>query len=306
MVSVVDAVPRVLVVRSPGDARRSELALPSGSLDSALDRTLELGLRRRVREQAGMSLRYVEQLYTFGDRFRVPTERQGGPRVLSIAYLALMEAQPTVDGARWVDWYDFLPWEDWRAGRPDVLDQCIKPGLSVWLNGLDSKEERRAIGARCEMAFGFDGSPWHGEHVLERYEILYQAALVAEAHRDRDDVPADVRRSECGTPMAVDHRRICATALGRLRGKISYRPLVFELLPETFTLLQLQQVVETLAGTRLHKQNFRRMIERGGLVEGTGQRAAGARGRPAERFRFRPEALRERVESGVAVPVVRR
>ena len=88
--------------------------------------------------------------------------------------------------------------------------------------------------------------------------------------------------------MQLDHRRIVATALGRLRGKLTYRPVVFELLPPTFTLLQLQRLVEALSGVRLHKQNFRRLAEGGGLVEGTGQlRPSG--GRPAELFRFRRE-----------------
>jgi len=62
--------------------------------------------------------------------------------------------------------------------------------------------------------------------------------------------------------MALDHRRLLATALGRLRGKLKYRPVVFELLPTTFSLLRLQRVVEALAGVRLHKQNFRRLSSR--------------------------------------------
>jgi hypothetical protein len=102
--------------------------------------------------------------------------------------------------------------------------------------------------------------------------------------------------------MALDHRRILATALGRLRGKLTYRPVVFELLPPTFTLWQLQRVVEALAGVRLHKQNFRRLVERGGLVEGTGQHDLSTGGRPAERFRFRREVLRERAAPGVGLP----
>ena len=88
--------------------------------------------------------------------------------------------------------------------------------------------------------------------------------------------------------MQLDHRRIVATALGRLRGKLKYRPVVFELLPPTFTLLQLQRLVEALSGVRLHKQNFRRLVEGGGLVEGTG-RSRRSGGRPAELFRFRRE-----------------
>ncbi len=108
-----------------------------------------------------------------------------------------------------------------------------------------------------------------------------------------------------GRPMALDHRRILATALGRLRGKIRYRPVVFELLPPTFTLLLLQKVVEALTGFPLHKQNFRRLVEHGGLVEGTGQDVQTG-GRPAELFRFRREVLRERPAPGVGLPGVRR
>ena len=105
--------------------------------------------------------------------------------------------------------------------------------------------------------------------------------------------------------MALDNRRILATALGRVRGKLKYRPVVFELLPATFTLLHLQRVVEALSGVRLHKQNFRRLVINGGVVEPTGHQSTPARGRPAELFRFRREVLRERTASGIGLPAVR-
>jgi hypothetical protein len=81
--------------------------------------------------------------------------------------------------------------------------------------------------------------------------------------------------------------------------------VVFELLPRTFTLLTLQRTVEALAGRRLHKQNFRRLVEDAGLVEGTGRLASSTVGRPAELFRFRRDALRERPAPGVALPGLR-
>ena len=81
--------------------------------------------------------------------------------------------------------------------------------------------------------------------------------------------------------MALDPRRILATAIGRVRGALAYRPVVFELLPATFTLFQLQRTVEALAGVRLHKGNFRRLVVDGRLVEPTGERATA--GRPAGR-----------------------
>jgi hypothetical protein len=99
--------------------------------------------------------------------------------------------------------------------------------------------------------------------------------------------------------MMFDHRRILATAIARLRGKMKYRPVVFELMPPIFTLLELQRTVEAISGIRLHKQNFRRLVAEQGLVEPTGQLAPSARGRPAELFRFRREVLGERHAPGV-------
>jgi hypothetical protein len=108
-----------------------------------------------------------------------------------------------------------------------------------------------------------------------------------------------------GRAMHTDNRRILATAIGRLRGKAKYRPVIFELLPETFTLLALQQAVEAIAGVHLHKQNFRRLVLNGGLVETTGRQARQDKGRPAALFRFRREVLRERTATGVGIPILR-
>jgi ADP-ribose pyrophosphatase YjhB (NUDIX family) len=114
--AVTDESPRVLVACAAG----GEEALPSGPLDPATDRTLELALRGWVREGTGVELGYVEQLYTFGNRYREPRERAGGPRVVAIAYLALVREAPLAPSADalWRGMYEFLPWEDWRAGRP--------------------------------------------------------------------------------------------------------------------------------------------------------------------------------------------
>jgi len=218
--------------------------------------------------------------------------------------------------ARWRDWYELFPWEDWRAGRPGVIDRLIAPSLDAWVASAADPALRQERRQRADIVFGLGGVGWDGERVLERYELLYEAYLVPEAWRDRDETggvyearrpaPPEVPELLAGRPMALDHRRILATALGRLRGKLKYRPVVFELLPPIFTLLQLQRVVEALAGVRLHKQNFRRLVENTGLVEGTGRQDAQTGGRPAELFVFRREVLRERPAPGVGLPGVRR
>ncbi len=152
---------------------------------------------------------------------------------------------------------------------------------------------------RCAIGFGLDGMPWDEELVLQRYELMYEAGLVEEAHGQ----PAPPH--EHGRPMLRDHRRILATGIARLRARIKYRPVVFELMPASFTLLQLQLAFEALAGRRLHKQNFRRLIEQQRLVEETGAVADRAVGRPAKLFRFRREVLQARHVAGSKLPLTR-
>jgi hypothetical protein len=105
--------------------------------------------------------------------------------------------------------------------------------------------------------------------------------------------------------MSGDHRRILATGIARLRAKIKYRPVVFELMPPRFTLLQLQRTVEALAGRLVHKQNFRRLIEQQELVEEAGGEMRDSVGRPAKLFRFRHAVLAERAAAGTKLPLVR-
>jgi hypothetical protein len=309
--AVTREVPRFLAVKIAGPDHAVPLdALPFGPFDPERDRTLELGLRRWVREKTGIEIGYVEQLYTFGNRNRDPGERRGGPRVISVAYLALVrEGPPSRAGeAVWRDWYRHFPWEDWRVGRPAVIDSQIAPALRRWTRAARTRDMRLERQERCDIYFGLGGAPWVAERVLDRYELLYEMGLAAEAERDRRRPKAGAggrqksfRAGALGQPMAFDHRRILATALGRLRGKLKYRPVVFELLPQTFTLLQLQRTVEALAGIGLHKQNFRRLVESGGLVEGTGRVDIETGGRPAEIFHFRRDVLRERPAPGVGI-----
>ena len=286
IMAVTDGAPRVLVVDAAEPA--NEPAFPSGALDLDHDATLELALRRCIREQTGLEVGYAEQLYTFGDRHRRRDDY--GSRSISIAYLALVQESPPTPGASWRNVYDLFPWEDHRQGMPSALGAEIEPALAEWTKG----DEERAN--RVQLAFG---SPWDGIRVLDRYELLYEAALVSEHSADSGAVPTN---AQVGDGMSLDHRRIGASALGRLRGKLTYRPVVFELLPKRFTLLELQRTVEALAGVPLHKQNFRRLVERSGLVEGTGDRAASHGGRPAELFRYRPEVQLERPRPGVGQP----
>jgi hypothetical protein len=232
-----------------------------------------------------------------------------GPHVLSVGYLALTreseESAAALEraGARWRRWYDFFPWEDWREGRPTILDETILPALARWVTTEGSKgSPARALGReeRVRLAFGVaDTDVWDEERVLDRYELLYEAGLVGEARRDGRNAPDAALTHRTGEAMRFDHRRIVATAISRLRAKLKYRPVVFELMDATFTLRELQRTVEAISGRHLHTQNFRRLVEGAALVEQTGEIAPQRRGRPAALFRFRREVIKERPAPGL-------
>lgn len=278
--------PRVMTIRS-GDA------LPSGPFELA-HRSLQAGLREWVSDQTGHPVGYLEQLYTFADRDRTQDEAQA--RTISISYLGLVREQAAPGAGRpgWHGWYEYFPWEDHRKGRPAVLDAIVER-LQDWARRDTLRQEHRQ--RRIEFTFGLNDTPWNEDLILHRYELMYEAGLVAEASA------AD--GAGTGRGMFADHRRILATAIARLRAKIKYRPVVFELMPESFTLLQLQRTVEALAGLTLHKPNFRRLIDSHQLIEETGEMTGETGGRPAKLFRYRHAVLEERAFSGSKLPLAR-
>jgi hypothetical protein len=265
LVAVTNGQPRVLTVATG-------YALPAGPLQSG-HRSLQTGLRVWVEAQTRHKLGYVEQLYTFAG------QQPGAGRGISISYLGLShEAAAAYPGASWRGWYDYFPWEDLRD--PEHPLPAVRHAVTAWAGQDEARQ------ARAGALFG---APWNDELVLQRYELLWEAGLVPEATRH-----APAAAPVPGKEMTLDHRRILATAMARLRAKIKYRPVVFELMPPEFTLLELQQAMEAIAGQNLHKPNFRRLIEQQNLVEETGRTTQGATGRPAKLYRFRAAVVAER------------
>ena len=292
-----------MILVAPGPAG-AEPALPSGPFDPLAHRTFEIGLRAWVSEQTGAPLGYVEQLYTFGDRGRHAQAGDLDPHVVSIGYLALTRrgSDQLTAGAAFRPWYAFFPWEDWRAGKPEMIEDRLLPALRKWAardpNRLNVYSLSRT--ERVRMLFGDDGR-FDDENALDRFQLLYEAGLVEEARRDGRASPLIGEVGPLGEPMQNDHRRILVTAMSRLRAKMKYRPVIFELMPETFTLTSLQRLAEAISGRHLHKQNFRRLVESSAVVEPTGETSHSTGGRPAALFRFRREVLQERPAPGLRV-----
>lgn len=277
IVSIQHDAPMVLTITEGGSD-----ALPSALFRTPGHASLDACLRDGVAAQTGLAIDYADQLLAFADE-------QAG---LGIGYLALSRATTaTPAGTTWRSWYEFIPWEDWRGGRPAILAAEVEPRLRAWAaeaSADGSGTSGLSRSDRIRVAFGLDRAPWNEERVAERFELIVESGLASS--------PGLTARS-----MRLDHLRVLANGIGALRVKLKTRPVVFELMEPEFTLFELQKTVEAVLGPHLHKQNFRRLVESAGLVEPTGDVRAKTGGRPAKLFRFRQEVVMERAAAGVRV-----
>ena len=321
-----EAALRALVVVRGGEPYRGLDAWPGGFMDWDGDPTTRETALRELREETGVEEPdYLEPLGSYTQDGRDPRQFAGHPdpatgawvrtgaRVASNAYLMLMPrparlaAGDDASDARWTDLYRYLPWEDLRADAGREAVHAALEALGRW-----AERARGDARERIDYAFGFGLREWNEERVAERWRLLLDAGLVAEAGRDRWGRGTG---EGMGREMAFDHRRILADALARLRGKIKYVPAALKALAgDEFTLDELQSACEAVAGRPLHRANFRRTVAeaRGGrqtrsprLVAGTGRRRARAGGEPGvapELFRFRPDIVHARLDPSLRLP----
>src|SRR5215510_3290640 len=177
LVALIDDEPQVLTLEDGA-------LLPSGPLEGDHP-TLQTGVRAWVERQTHHPLGYVEQLYTFADRYR---EAASGWRIVSISYLGLTRERVAKGEHEpgWQSWYRYFPWEDWREGAPKLLKRAILPRLEKWVGEAREPVLKRERRQRVEG--NFDEKSWNEELVLQRYELLYEARLVPEAGRPRSPV----------------------------------------------------------------------------------------------------------------------
>ncbi len=126
--------------------------------------------------------------------------------------------------------------------------------------------------------------------------VAYFALIPADAPFRREGGSDAAQAQWCTVselpPLAFDHTEIAAYALRRLRYKLEYSAVGFELLPDEFTLTELQYTYEIILGEKLDKRNFRRRILEANIIEPTPQRRTGE-GRPARLYRYQPDAVAE-------------
>ena len=182
------------------------------------------------------------------------------------------------------------PWEGMWAipggmiGREEALEAAA----------LRTLEEETGLGdvfLEQLYTFGDPGRDARGRVITVSYFAVVPASnVVPWAAEDAERVqwwPIDEL-----PPLAFDHGDILSYALVRLRYKLEYTAVGFELLPEVFTLSELQSAYEIVLGEELDKRNFRRKIQSAGVIEPSGSFRAGE-GRPAQLYRYREDAVAE-------------
>ena len=176
----------------------------------------------------------------------------------------------------------------------------VKPGESV------DEAAHRELVEECgvsdvflEQLYTF-GDPRRDprEHVVT---VSYYALVNINDHNLRAGTDASDAAwySVCDLPgLAFDHQRILEMALQRLQGKIRYHPLGFELLPQKFTLTQLQNLYEKILGERLDKRNFRKKVLSLGVLAGLKETQKNVKHRAARLYCFDEQAYQKLEKKG--------
>ncbi len=271
---------RVLLVRRGGHPFLGCWALPGGFVRPA--ETTEEAAERELREETGVDQVYLEQLYTFSQPGRDPRTW-----VMSCSYMALVDSSQVAvragDDADDAAWFRL-------AFRPREGEEEADSGRSC---GQEAETEvNRFQGQKYgeqepdgKKGRSRDQESGGGLKQPRRWDIILShgtSVLTAVLEKKEGESFAHCRILE-NQGLAFDHARIIAYGLERLRGKLQYTDLAFHLMPEHFTLRQLQQVYEVVLDRELPTAAFRRKVV--GLVEETQQYTSNEGHRPSRLYK---------------------
>ncbi len=173
----------------------------------------------------------------------------------------------------------------------ESLDNCARREL---------KEETGLRDVFLEQLYTF-GQPKRDprEHVVT---VAYYALVNLVDHPPKADTDA---RNAAWFPfediprLAFDHETILETARKRIQGKLRYEPIGFELLPEKFTLTELQKLYERILDQPIDKRNFRKKVQKLGILEETDEIQSDVAHRAARLYRFDETQYRKLIEDGM-------
>lgn len=248
---------KILMVKRGDHPCMGYWALPGGFVN--IDESLDQAALRELKEETNIENIYMEQLYTWGDVGRDPRTR-----VIGCSYMCLIDSGKL----------------DIRAG--DDADDVRWFSLSTKLI-----EQKKTITEK-----GYITQDWV-RLILKSGEEELAATIRVDKKVEGNVVKTTREIVESGN-IAFDHAKIIEYAIERLRNKIEYTDIAFSLMPERFTLTELQQVYEVILGKELLKANFRRKIS--GMVIETNEYTRDAGHRPSKLYKYNPNWIVEHFE----------
>lgn len=243
---------RILLVKRKDHPYIGQWAIPGGFAN--MNESLDESAMRELKEETNLDSIYMEQLYTWGD-----VERDPRMRVISTSYMALVDSSnlnvKAGDDAEDAKWFTI---------KKKVLKE-----------NKEKTEGKYKVTQEIELLL-----------VSEDEEDHLFSTLVVTNTTERAVTKTETIVLEKKN-IAFDHIKIIHYALERLVNKVEYTPIVFNLMPEYFTLTELQMVYETILDKKLIKANFRRKILP--MVIETDKLKAESAHRPSKLFTFNPE-----------------
>lgn len=237
---------QVLLVKRNDYPYIDKWALPGGFVD--IKESLEDGAKRKLKEKTGIDNVYVEQLYTFGD-----VTRDKRTRVISVGNMALVEKSSIrleeADSQNKSEWF----WIGKTLVSSEKNEQYVENKYLLSLKSIDEKVE-----------INYEVTENVERNIFRKKETIYKLM--------------DNSTEE----LAFDHHKILDYGIDRLRNKVEYTPIAFNLLPRVFTVKELQNVYEAIMGREI--LNFRRKM--GEMIIETNEKVEGKPFRPAKVFKF--------------------
>lgn len=242
---------RLLMIQRGGHPYKGDWALAGGFMN--IDEDLDTAVQRELKEETGVSNVYAEQLYTWSAVNRDPRMR-----ILSASYLALVDHEKLTPLQAGDDAEDVA----WFSVRDTEISNEVK---------TIEREVTRTQKIKLEL---FKGN------------VVVTATIekVSKTVGTNTKIETEIMETN---GIAFDHAEIIMYSLDRLRGKINYTNIVFNLVGDTFTLPDLQNVYEIIIGKKLNKVQFRRHVE--DMVIDTGEVQTGGAYRPSKLYRYNTE-----------------
>ena len=240
---------KILLIRRKDHPDIHKWALPGGFVNFEED--VEHAATRELAEETSVRNVYMEQLYTFGK-----VGRDKRTRVISIAHVALVpreNVKPIAgDDAEEVSWFSV------RKDTENVASDCVTEKLVI---------ENEDLGLRYE---------YRVETTFEQNGVIPIPKSVISATEENNRI-------------AFDHIEMINMGIDRLRNKVEYIPIAFNLVPPKFTLNDIQKVYEVILGRKLVKQNFRKWIDK--FVEELPEKQEEVGHRPASLYRYKTKKI---------------